>query len=178
MSSRFWGSDCKMCGCGGSSLACCLAGALLHSGSGGLGRRDQGSRFRAEGVSLRRKSACILVAGLGFHLHLHGHGAVHRVHLNAHPRAWQTPPATLPRAAVLRPRAARSAALRPEAVPQGGGFRRATQGALRWEAGSLATSPPPVFAPAEREVFIDNLLIGIHLIIGMILVDQPCALGF
>ena len=29
----------------------------------------------------------------------------------------------------------------------------------------------------EREFFIDNLLIQIHLIINMILVDRPCAMG-
>ena len=29
----------------------------------------------------------------------------------------------------------------------------------------------------EREFFIDNLLVRIHLIIQMILVDQPCAMG-
>ena len=28
----------------------------------------------------------------------------------------------------------------------------------------------------EREFFIDNLLVRIHLIIEMILVDQPCAM--
>ena len=29
----------------------------------------------------------------------------------------------------------------------------------------------------EREIFIDNLLVRIHLIIVMILVDRPCAMG-
>ena len=29
----------------------------------------------------------------------------------------------------------------------------------------------------EREFFIDNLLVQIHLIIEMILVDRPCAIG-
>ena len=29
----------------------------------------------------------------------------------------------------------------------------------------------------EREFFIDNPLVQIHLIIGMILVDRPCAMG-
>jgi len=29
----------------------------------------------------------------------------------------------------------------------------------------------------ERELFIDNLLVRIHLIIKMILVDRPCAMG-
>ena len=32
------------------------------------------------------------------------------------------------------------------------------------------------FAP-EREFFIDNLLVRIHLIIEMIIVDRPCAMG-
>ena len=31
--------------------------------------------------------------------------------------------------------------------------------------------------PKEREFFIDNLLVRIHLIIEMILVDRPCAMG-
>ena len=30
---------------------------------------------------------------------------------------------------------------------------------------------------SEREFFIDNLLVRIHLIIKMILVDRPCAMG-
>jgi len=30
---------------------------------------------------------------------------------------------------------------------------------------------------SEREFFIDNLLVRIHLIIEMILVDRPCAMG-
>jgi len=29
----------------------------------------------------------------------------------------------------------------------------------------------------EREIVIDNLLVRIHLIIEMILVDRPCAMG-
>ena len=29
----------------------------------------------------------------------------------------------------------------------------------------------------ERELFIDNLLFRIHIIIEMILVDRPCAMG-
>jgi len=31
--------------------------------------------------------------------------------------------------------------------------------------------------PTEREFFIDNLLVRVHLIIEMILVDRPCAMG-
>ena len=31
--------------------------------------------------------------------------------------------------------------------------------------------------PTEREIFIDNLLVRIHLIIEMILVDRPRAMG-
>ena len=34
-----------------------------------------------------------------------------------------------------------------------------------------------VAQPAERDFFIDNLLVRIHLIIEMILVDRPCAMG-
>ena len=30
---------------------------------------------------------------------------------------------------------------------------------------------------AQREFFIDNLLVRIHFIIEMILVDRPCAMG-
>ena len=30
---------------------------------------------------------------------------------------------------------------------------------------------------AEREFFIDNLLVRIHFIIKMILIDRPCAIG-
>ena len=29
----------------------------------------------------------------------------------------------------------------------------------------------------EREIFIDNLLVRVHLIIEMIFVDRPCATG-
>ena len=31
--------------------------------------------------------------------------------------------------------------------------------------------------PTEREFFMDNLLVRIHLIMEMILVDRPCAMG-
>ena len=31
--------------------------------------------------------------------------------------------------------------------------------------------------PPEKDFFIDNLLVQIHLIIEMILVDRPCAMG-
>jgi len=34
----------------------------------------------------------------------------------------------------------------------------------------------PTYSP-QREFFIDNLLVRIHLIIEMILVDRPCAMG-
>ena len=30
---------------------------------------------------------------------------------------------------------------------------------------------------AEREFFIDNLLVRIHFIVEIILVDRPCAMG-
>ena len=43
-------------------------------------------------------------------------------------------------------------------------------------AGSRGASPA-LAPPGEREFFIDNLLIRIHLIIEMILVDRPCAMG-
>jgi hypothetical protein len=38
----------------------------------------------------------------------------------------------------------------------------------------LLRTPP---SARERELFIDNLLVRIHLIIVMILVDRPCAMG-
>ena len=36
---------------------------------------------------------------------------------------------------------------------------------------------PPHHLHTEREIFIDNLLVRVHLIIEMILVDRPCAMG-
>ena len=33
------------------------------------------------------------------------------------------------------------------------------------------------FPERKREIFIDNLLVRVHLIIEMILVDRPCAMG-
>ena len=39
--------------------------------------------------------------------------------------------------------------------------------------GGRPTTPPP----REREFFSDNLLVRIHLIIEMISVDRPCAMG-
>ena len=36
---------------------------------------------------------------------------------------------------------------------------------------------PSARCPAERGAFIDNLLVRIHLIIEMVLVDRPCAMG-
>ena len=42
------------------------------------------------------------------------------------------------------------------------------------DRGDDANGPSP---PREREYFIDNLMVGIHLIIVMILVDRPCAMG-
>ena len=40
-------------------------------------------------------------------------------------------------------------------------------------------TPPPYPAEREREIelFIDNLLVRIHLIIEKILEDRPCAMG-
>ena len=44
---------------------------------------------------------------------------------------------------------------------------------------SLRFLPPPRRQPAaERELFICNLLVRIHLIIEMILLDRPCAMIF
>ena len=36
---------------------------------------------------------------------------------------------------------------------------------------------PSRMSEVEREFFINNLLVRIHLIAGMILVDRPCAVG-
>jgi len=38
----------------------------------------------------------------------------------------------------------------------------------------LAITPPRL---PEREFFIDNLLVRVHLFVEMILVDRPCAIG-
>jgi len=37
--------------------------------------------------------------------------------------------------------------------------------------------PTPPLEARQREFFIDNLLVRIHLIIEMLLVDRPCAKG-
>ena len=34
-----------------------------------------------------------------------------------------------------------------------------------------------LYGPSQREIFIDNLMVRDHLIIEMILVDRPCAMG-
>jgi len=49
-----------------------------------------------------------------------------------------------------------------------------TPGARCWGDQS---PPPPLTTVVEREFFSDNLLARIHLIIEMILVDRPCAMG-
>ena len=40
-----------------------------------------------------------------------------------------------------------------------------------------STSGLEAIGVLEREFFIDNLLVRIHVIIEMILVDRPCAMG-
>ena len=45
---------------------------------------------------------------------------------------------------------------------------------LRLSTASMWVLPQ---AASEREFFIDNLLVRIHLIVEMILVDRPCAMG-
>ena len=43
--------------------------------------------------------------------------------------------------------------------------------------GYMATAKPRDADHGEREFYIDNLLVRIHLKIEMILVDRPCAMG-
>jgi hypothetical protein len=48
----------------------------------------------------------------------------------------------------------------------------------RGAEGAVVKPPSTSLAlPGEREFFIDNLLVRIHLIISIILVDRPCAVG-
>ena len=42
-------------------------------------------------------------------------------------------------------------------------------------AASCSADEPP--DPAEREIFIDNLLVQVHWIIKMIVEERPCAMG-
>ena len=49
-------------------------------------------------------------------------------------------------------------------------------GAGRGPGGPLPVGVAAAFQ-REREIFIDNLLVRVHLIIEMILVDRPCATG-
>ena len=45
------------------------------------------------------------------------------------------------------------------------------------ESGSYRSRAPSRTRDLQRDSFIDNLLVRIHLIIEMILVDRPCAIG-
>ena len=58
-------------------------------------------------------------------------------------------------------------ALKPKASTPGAGIRRRRE--------RLSVRGPS--QTLEREIIIDNLLVRIHLIIEMILVDRPCAMG-
>ena len=58
------------------------------------------------------------------------------------------------------------------AAPHCGEARRQPDGTL---FGNISLNG---LCPRERDFFIDNLLVRIHLIIEMILVDRPCAMGF
>ena len=51
--------------------------------------------------------------------------------------------------------------------------------ALWWSQGGLhiLMSEVPLDRCTEIEFFSDNLLVRIHLIVDMILVDRPCAMG-
>jgi len=50
---------------------------------------------------------------------------------------------------------------------------------LSQQTRTFCASPPTRFKPSilEREFFIENLLVRLHLIIKMILVDRPDAVG-
>jgi len=48
---------------------------------------------------------------------------------------------------------------------------------LRMAAVSVVTKVSLRQLSIERQFFIDNLLVRIHLIIEMILLDRPCAMG-
>ena len=43
--------------------------------------------------------------------------------------------------------------------------------------GAIPPFPDRQLGPVEKELFIDNLLVRVHLIIEMIAVDRPCAMG-
>ena len=60
--------------------------------------------------------------------------------------------------------------------------KKETETAKRWAASSSLlpaerSTVDSSACPREREIFIDNLLVRVHLIIEMILVDRPCASG-
>ena len=55
---------------------------------------------------------------------------------------------------------------------RGGGLHHIVHGLVRGERVELRD-----IGPAERDFFIDNLVVRIFLIIEMILVDRPCAIG-
>ena len=57
--------------------------------------------------------------------------------------------------------------------------REAEEGAVPGGARGLlfCTATPAAAREREREFFIDNLLVQIHLIVEMILVDRPCVMG-
>jgi len=52
-------------------------------------------------------------------------------------------------------------------------------GRVSWGGNGAGGVPRDGLRPwyPERELFIDNLLVLVHLIIEMILVDRPCAMG-
>ena len=65
-------------------------------------------------------------------------------------------------------------------APHAGYGARVRAGAARHRARAPWPLLPRECAPrhaAEREFFIDNLLVRIHLILEIILVDRPCAMG-
>jgi len=53
-----------------------------------------------------------------------------------------------------------------------------SQGQIAQSCNQIHTPSSPHPQVTERVFLIDNLLVRIHLIIDMILVDRPCAVGF
>ena len=51
------------------------------------------------------------------------------------------------------------------------------EGDVQRAAADDGLASPALPRQLEREFFIDNLLVQIHLIVEMILVDRPCAMG-
>ena len=62
-------------------------------------------------------------------------------------------------------------------MPLGTARSRMSTASRRSGKSALVRARAPRRHAREREFFIHNLLVRIHLIIEMILVDRPCAMG-